>query len=172
MPRRDPLGNLVQSIDKEGCYKDIYVVPQTSGSRTNEISPSVASSRQCDCCNIHPRLKEMEPADIGLPIRRYAQDKNKETSAGNDEPIRNSKMLIFPLHIMGVRRWLRKSSFEHMDQQVDLRLRISSRANGAAFRLARSRGKSMDECSLLKLHTQSSTVESTQHYSFFCVKNL
>ncbi len=73
MPSVKPLVKLLESIAKEGGGEDIDVVPEPCCGNSNEISPPIASQAQCDGREVHPRLKEMEPPNVGLPERGYSQ---------------------------------------------------------------------------------------------------
>jgi hypothetical protein len=72
MPDVKPLGKLLEPIVEEGGHEDIGIVLEPCCGNSDEISRPIASQAQCDGREVHPRLKEMEPPNVGLPERGYS----------------------------------------------------------------------------------------------------
>ena len=83
-PGLDPLRKLLQSIQEEGGGKNVGVDPQAGGRDPDEVSPPVPAKGRDDGGDVHPRLKEVKPADIGLPVSRHRQHEDKDASANQD----------------------------------------------------------------------------------------
>jgi len=78
----------MQAITKESGDEKIDVIPQPSCGETDEIAPAIVAKREDDGCEVHPRLKEMKPADVGFEIGGKPEDERKDGAAGEDEDLR------------------------------------------------------------------------------------
>jgi len=104
------LRKLLQPVEEERRRKEVGIYPQTGGRDADEVSPSVPAKGRDDSGDVHPRLKEMQPADIGLPVSRYRQHQDKDASADQNEPFRGLEAGTFTLHDDDGTRWGTESS--------------------------------------------------------------
>src|SRR5262245_36405876 len=94
----NPLRKLLHSIEEEGGRNDICIVPKAGRGNSDEVSPFVRAKTQNDRGEIHPRLKEVQPADVGFPERRNGKDKDEKASTNKNKPLRDSRLRMFCLH--------------------------------------------------------------------------
>src|SRR5579864_7506393 len=97
MPSVNPLRELLQPIEEEAGGKNIRVVPQAGGGDSDEVSPAVAAICQYNRGDVHPCLKEVKPADVGLPESREAEYEDKERCPDQYQPFRSAKVQIWSL---------------------------------------------------------------------------
>lgn len=62
------------------------------------MPPTTTAETEDHCGDVHPRLKEVQNADIWLPVSRYTQYQDKRNRSNENEPLGGTKFLIAAFH--------------------------------------------------------------------------
>src|SRR5205823_6979236 len=98
MPGMKKMRKLLHAIEKERGRKNIRVVPKAGRGKANEISPAIPAEAQYDGGEVHPGLKKVQPADVGLPKGGDAQHESKKASTHQNEALGSFEVRVLDLH--------------------------------------------------------------------------